>query len=244
MYEIKDYSKVWKNILSFGLSLLILINLFPLTVTAENNIKEWENRKNSEIVETEPIEEVIEEKVEPVNNEKNPNSEENELNKFDEEVNTTRNINSKADQKDEKNTENGPEKKQNKETENEITSDLSNQSERSTTDILPQDNDRLSLGLRHSDVVSFKEKIMHAGFGTHWTNPNNYFGPETEQIVKDFQAYYNLEVTGVGDTATLNQLDLIVNSPYQLGHSSSEIKAIKTDLMKLGFASQDRKSTR
>src|SRR5699024_1947312 len=66
----------------------------------------------------------------------------------------------------------------------------------------------------------------------------DYYGPETVEHVKKFQAYYELEITGNGDEATLDQLSRVLNSPYQLGNSSADIKKIKIDLMNLGFADQ------
>lgn len=96
----------------------------------------------------------------------------------------------------------------------------------------------LSDGLNRPDVKQFKEALMATGFATSWTNPNSNYGPETVEYVKEFQVYYGLEVTGDGDEATLNQLEKVLSSPYQLGESSSEIRAFKTELMHLGFADQ------
>jgi len=96
----------------------------------------------------------------------------------------------------------------------------------------------LSYGSEGTHVTEFKKDIMQAGFATSWTNPNNNYGPETVEYVKEFQTYYGLETTGDGDEATLNQLNEVLNSDYQLGNSSSEIREVKTDLMNLGFADQ------
>lgn len=96
----------------------------------------------------------------------------------------------------------------------------------------------LNEGSNNSAVKEFKEALMAAGFATSWTNPNSNYGAETVEYVKEFQAYYGLEMTGVGDEATLSQLDKVLNSPYQLGVSSSEVREIKTQLMHLGFANQ------
>src|SRR5699024_1684201 len=98
-------------------------------------------------------------------------------------------------------------------------------------------NASLSNGMKRPDVKKFKEDLTTAGF-TPWTTPNDYYGPETVKYVKKFQAYYELEITGNGDKATLDQLSRVLNSPYQLGNSSADIKKIKIDLMNLGFADQ------
>lgn len=87
-------------------------------------------------------------------------------------------------------------------------------------------------------VTEFKKDLMVAGFATSWTNPNSNYGPETIDYVKEFQSYYGLEATGNGDEATLNKLEEVLNSPYQLGESSSAIREVKTQLMNLGFADQ------
>lgn len=100
------------------------------------------------------------------------------------------------------------------------------------------DDHSLNEGSNNSEVKEFKEALMAAGFATSWTNPNSNYGPETVEYVKEFQAYYGLEMTGEGDEATLNQINKVLNSPYQLGVSSSEVREIKTQLMHLGFADQ------
>jgi len=94
----------------------------------------------------------------------------------------------------------------------------------------------LSYGAEGNHVTEFKKDLMTAGFATSWTNPNNNYGPETVEYVKEFQTYYGLEATGEGDEATLNQLAEVLNSPYQSGNSSPEIRELKTELMNLGFA--------
>src|SRR5690606_41868781 len=57
-----------------------------------------------------------------------------------------------------------------------------------------------------ADVVDFKHDLMVTGFGTHWRNPTNYFGPDTVRVVEEFQRYYGLPVTGIGDDVTLQQI--------------------------------------
>ena len=97
-------------------------------------------------------------------------------------------------------------------------------------------NAPLEYGLRRGDVVDFKEDLMNTGFGTHWNNPTNYFGPDTVNVVEEFQAYYGLTVTGKGDEATLDQIESVLSSPYQAGNRSEEILNLKLDMVDLGFA--------
>ncbi|TES56750.1 hypothetical protein E2L07_03605, partial [Halalkalibacterium halodurans] len=96
-------------------------------------------------------------------------------------------------------------------------------------------NQPLAPGLRRADVIDFKLDLMKLGFGTHWSNPTNYFGPDTERVVREFQAYYGLTVNGRGDEATLAKIAEQLSSPFQEGKRSDQIQELKLDLMKLGF---------
>ncbi|WP_078594212.1 peptidoglycan-binding protein [Evansella clarkii] len=109
---------------------------------------------------------------------------------------------------------------------------------RKIEELLPQShapNVKLEFGTRHQSVVDFKHDLMSLGFGTHWSNPTTYFGPDTEKVVREFQRYYGLSVNGRGDQATLNKINEVLSSPLQLGARSSEVQSFKQDLMKAGF---------
>src|SRR5699024_7976078 len=93
-------------------------------------------------------------------------------------------------------------------------------------------------GNSSSEIQQLKVKLKTLGFADHWKVPNNDYGPETVDVVKGFQSYYGLVVNGIIDDVTEDKINSILNSPYQLGNSSSEIRKIKTDLMTLGFAEQ------
>ncbi|MED4083657.1 peptidoglycan-binding protein [Halalkalibacterium halodurans] len=90
-------------------------------------------------------------------------------------------------------------------------------------------------GDRNEQVLEMKLDLMKLGFGTHWSNPTNYFGPDTERVVREFQAYYGLTVNGRGDEATLAKIAEQLSSPFQEGKRSDQIQELKLDLMKLGF---------
>src|SRR5699024_4981553 len=62
------------------------------------------------------------------------------------------------------------------------------------------------------------------------------YGPETVEVVREFQAYYGLVENGIIDSITETKINSILNNPYQLGNSSLEIQQIKTKLKTLGFA--------
>ncbi|WP_218190714.1 peptidoglycan-binding protein [Evansella clarkii] len=109
---------------------------------------------------------------------------------------------------------------------------------RKIEELLPQShapNVKLEFGTRHQSVVDFKHDLMSLGFGTHWSNPTTYFGPDTEKVVREFQRYYGLSVNGRGDQATLNKINEVLSSPLQLGKRSNEVQSFKQDLMKAGF---------
>src|SRR5699024_240861 len=91
-------------------------------------------------------------------------------------------------------------------------------------------------GNSSSEIQQLKVKLKTLGFADHWKVPNNDYGPETVDVVKGFQSYYRLVVNGIIDDVTEDKINSILNSPFQLGNCSLEIKEIKTDLMLLGFA--------
>ncbi|MFG6119286.1 peptidoglycan-binding protein [Thalassobacillus sp. B23F22_16] len=91
-------------------------------------------------------------------------------------------------------------------------------------------------GLYREDVIDLKINLEKLGFHVS-NNPTNYFGPSTEKVVKDFQAYYGVEEdsSGVAGDATLKQIDQILSSPFRVGESSSETIILKENLNRLGF---------
>ena len=97
----------------------------------------------------------------------------------------------------------------------------------------------LAIGFKRNDrskeIVKLKYDLMKAGFGTHWKNPTTYYGEDTEKVVKEFQAYYSLYVDGEMRLGTLNKLKEVINSPYQKGKSSAQIKKLKENLRIIGF---------
>ena len=95
-------------------------------------------------------------------------------------------------------------------------------------------NSPIKTGESSLRVYLMKKDLAKLGFVVS-NNPNNDFGPKTEQVVKQFQRYYGLSVTGIADKATLDKLKKNVNSPYQMGKSGPEIKEIKLKLAELGF---------
>src|SRR5699024_2765483 len=93
----------------------------------------------------------------------------------------------------------------------------------------------LKRGDRHTKVIQLKKDLNALGF-SNFKNPNNLFGVQTEQAVKDFQKFYKLSVDGVAGPATQNKLKEMVDSPFQSGKSHLESINIKVYLTILGYA--------
>ncbi|MCE7791160.1 peptidoglycan-binding protein [Salipaludibacillus sp. CUR1] len=85
-------------------------------------------------------------------------------------------------------------------------------------------------------IVTLKQNLTLLGFGNFPSNPSNRYGPVTEGVVKEFQAYYKLPVTGIADRSTLNKIDeLISGSIYKEGERGTHVRVLKQKLTKLGF---------
>src|SRR5699024_9381346 len=92
----------------------------------------------------------------------------------------------------------------------------------------------LSNGSYHSDVIILKENLKKLGFEVPGKG-TPLFGPKTEEKVEEFQAYYNLEVTGVADDLTLLKIDEILSTPLQYGKRHKDTVQLKKDLAFLGY---------
>ncbi|MEF3330106.1 peptidoglycan-binding domain-containing protein, partial [Oceanobacillus oncorhynchi] len=102
--------------------------------------------------------------------------------------------------------------------------------------LFSSDSNVLKKGTSSTQARKLKENLKRLGF-VSIPNPNNFFGEETEKGVKEFQRYFGLEVTGVGDQATLAKLDEILSSPLQKGKRNSASQSLKEDLVALGYLS-------
>ncbi|WP_157783061.1 peptidoglycan-binding protein, partial [Alkalibacillus haloalkaliphilus] len=76
-----------------------------------------------------------------------------------------------------------------------------------------------------------------------WDDPNDYFGPQTESALKDFQNYYGLVPHGIADEITLGLAEELYTTPLQSGVRSEEAKEMKEKLVTLGFADWDEPTT-
>ncbi|WP_160112519.1 peptidoglycan-binding protein [Salicibibacter kimchii] len=84
-------------------------------------------------------------------------------------------------------------------------------------------------------IVDLKQDLTALGFGNFPSDPSIYYGSVTEGVVEDFQSYYDLDVTGDADEATLDQMEEVFASSYQDGHSGDYVVELKEDLTALGF---------
>jgi N-acetylmuramoyl-L-alanine amidase len=83
--------------------------------------------------------------------------------------------------------------------------------------------------------VKLKKDLTRLGFGNFPSSPSQNYGSVTEGVVKDFQRYYGLSVTGIGDERTLRKIEEILNSPYSDGQSGNHVVTLKENLTLLGF---------
>src|SRR5690625_4713369 len=84
-------------------------------------------------------------------------------------------------------------------------------------------------------VEEFKENLNEIGFFVSMNYPRNY-GPATEGVVREFQEYYGLDVTGNADKNTLNKLFGVIRVTLKEGDNSEAVKELKEALNKLGFS--------
>ncbi|MED4106441.1 N-acetylmuramoyl-L-alanine amidase, partial [Halalkalibacterium halodurans] len=90
-------------------------------------------------------------------------------------------------------------------------------------------------GKRSDQIQQLKFDLMQLGFGTHWSNPTTLYGPDTANVVRQFQRYYGLVVNGVMDEVTLKKMEEILTSPLRRGVTSEQVRKLKEDLMRLGY---------
>ncbi|GIO23431.1 peptidoglycan-binding protein [Oceanobacillus sp. J11TS1] len=88
-------------------------------------------------------------------------------------------------------------------------------------------------GIKHDNVKELKSNLNRLGFGN--LKVDLVFGDFTEQKVKMFQSYYGLEVTGVADLPTLDKIEELLNSPYQLHKSHDKLIPLKQKLNWIGY---------
>ncbi|UJL45899.1 peptidoglycan-binding protein [Virgibacillus sp. NKC19-16] len=86
------------------------------------------------------------------------------------------------------------------------------------------------------EIQEIKEQLVTLGYADHWTNPTTYYGPDTENVVRNFQSSNGLAVSGIADEVTQGKIDELINAPLEYGISRGDVKDFKEDLVELGFA--------
>jgi mannosyl-glycoprotein endo-beta-N-acetylglucosaminidase len=99
----------------------------------------------------------------------------------------------------------------------------------------------LKTGGKHKAVISFKRNLASLGFGG--MNINQSYGSFTTKRVKEFQQYYGLDTTGIGDSDTIDMLSQLVRSNLQEGKKHQEVIAFKRKLVELGFGGMNVNQT-
>ncbi|NMA74774.1 MAG: hypothetical protein GX963_11575 [Bacteroidales bacterium] len=95
-----------------------------------------------------------------------------------------------------------------------------------------------SNGDRGEHVVALKEDLVSLGFAS-WKSPSNSYGPITANVVKKFQRYYGLPISGIADQLTLKTLkDAKANlvPRFENGDRGDHVVELKKKLVQLGFA--------
>lgn len=94
-------------------------------------------------------------------------------------------------------------------------------------------NNSYRQGIRDNDLKQIKRNLNRLDFGG--ITVTSYFGAYTEKQVKNFQSYYDLKPTGVIDEKTLDKMDKVLSSPFQVGKSHEDTSKLKQNLNRLGF---------
>ncbi|ADU29422.1 peptidoglycan-binding protein [Evansella cellulosilytica] len=92
----------------------------------------------------------------------------------------------------------------------------------------------MALGTHSQEVVTLKNNLATLGFHIS-NNPTTYYGPITEQVVREFQRYYGLKMTGVASQETLNKIESVLSSPLRNGQHHESAIQLKINLSLLGF---------
>src|SRR5699024_4041994 len=95
-------------------------------------------------------------------------------------------------------------------------------------------NSPFQRGKRHEDTKELKQHLNKLGFGN--IKVTTLFGSFMEKRMKDFQDYYDLKAHGIADSRTLEKLDEILSTPFQLGKRHDDTIKLKKKLNELGYS--------
>ncbi|WP_416147724.1 peptidoglycan-binding protein [Salipaludibacillus sp. HK11] len=86
---------------------------------------------------------------------------------------------------------------------------------------------------RHASIVDLKEMLNQTSFGGILVS--DLYGSFTSTRVRQFQEYYELEVTGEANVQTLNKLESVLDTPFREGVRHPDTIELKEGLNLLGF---------
>src|SRR5690625_4746421 len=88
---------------------------------------------------------------------------------------------------------------------------------------------------KHNDTIQLKKDLAFLGRPVPGNGTSSY-GNDTEKTVKKFQADNGLVVNGIADEVTLKKIQELITAPLSNGMRREDVKELKKDLAKLGFA--------
>ncbi len=92
-------------------------------------------------------------------------------------------------------------------------------------------------GNNADEFIELKLDLTALGFGNFPENPSNVYGNVTASVVKEFQEYHGLVVSGIAEEVTLAKIEDLLSLPYESGDSHGYITEMKEKLTQLGFGS-------
>lgn len=94
-------------------------------------------------------------------------------------------------------------------------------------------NNIFKQGTRHDSIIELKKMLNAIGYGN--IKVTTLYGSFTVKKVREFQADNDLEVTGKADLTTLDKIEEIYKSPFQVGKRHEDVITLKKNLNRLGF---------
>lgn len=85
----------------------------------------------------------------------------------------------------------------------------------------------------HYNIKFLKRSLNRIGFGG--IQISDRLGSFAENRIREFQSYFELPVTGRACFKTINQINEILASPFQLGKRHPDIVLLKSNLNQLGY---------
>lgn len=213
------------------LFLAFLMVFSPITnVFAQENAKDQNEIENTDELrdesasdsdETEDTEETTDE--EKQDNEKDSEEELNSDEKLEEE---------KEDNEDKE--VNGEQSDENTDSSEKVEEDEEKKFEKKKVSHYSTSSGLLKNGMRDQRIATLKKDLEKIGFPVPG-NGTTYFGKDTEQKVKEFQAYYSLTADGIVGSSTVDKIDSIINSPLQNGKRHDDTITLKANLELVGL---------